>query len=65
MMMMSVLGTLICLINMLSLAYLNGRGNKFAGSNPGLMLTGMFVVGFFVFGTIMVSLYFYYLYLNG
>jgi len=65
MMMISVLGTLICLINMLSLAYLNHKGNEFASSQPGLMLTGLSVVGFFVFGTIMVGLYFYYIYLNG
>lgn len=46
-------------VNMLIHGILASRGNKFANSEAGLMITGLSVVGFYVCGSVMILMFLY------
>jgi hypothetical protein len=54
-----VMLTFAFLVNMLVLAILAHRGDKFANSKTGLTVTGFSVVAFFVCGTVMMLMSLY------
>lgn len=60
----STFATLVCLVCMFVLGYLNNKGDRFANSEQGLTLTGLFVVGFFAFGTILVGHFIYHTFIS-
>lgn len=51
--------TFAFLVNIVLFSILSHRGDKFAKSNTGLMITGFCVVGFYVCGTVMILMSLY------